>query len=154
MYNSDMGSLLGVLLSFGIGLILVCLAVAVVQIVAMWKVFEKSGEAGWKYLIPVYNMYLMYKLIWGNGWYFLLCFIPLCNLVIGVATSFKMAKAYGKETAFGFGLLFLNIVFVCILAFDKKISYVGPQEGSNKKLAIVGGVLGVLYFLIQFIAAL
>lgn len=36
----------------------VWLVVAVVAIVAMWKIFTKAGEAGWKSIIPIYNIYI------------------------------------------------------------------------------------------------
>ena len=32
------------------------LAVAVLGVVAMWKIFEKAGEPGWAAIIPFYNL--------------------------------------------------------------------------------------------------
>ena len=34
---------------------LISLAIAVVSIIGMWKMFTKAGEEGWKSIIPVYN---------------------------------------------------------------------------------------------------
>ena len=39
---------------------------------------------------------------------------------------FRMAKSFGKGVGFGFGLLFLNTIFMLILAFGKA-QYVGPK---------------------------
>lgn len=39
---------------------------------------------------------------------------------------FKLAKAFGKGTGFGFGLLFLNTIFILILGFGDA-EYIGPQ---------------------------
>lgn len=40
----------------------VYLAVAVLGIVAMWKIFEKAGEPGWAAIIPFYNLYVLFKI--------------------------------------------------------------------------------------------
>jgi hypothetical protein len=41
---------------------------------------------------------------------------------------FDLAKVFGKSTGFGFGLLFLSVIFMAILAFgDAK--YLGPIAG-------------------------
>ena len=51
--------------------------------------------------------------------------MPIVNIVVGIMVNFKLAKAFGKGTGFGFGLLFLNTIFILILGFgDTK--YVGP----------------------------
>lgn len=104
------------------------LAVAVLGIVAMWKIFEKAGEPGWAAIIPFYNVYVLFKITWGNGWKFLFLLIPIANLVFAIITMVKLAKAFGKSGGFAVGLIFLSIIFYCILAFDSS-TYLGvPQE--------------------------
>lgn len=99
----------------------------VLLVIAFWKMFEKAGEEGWKSIIPLYNTYILYKLTWGNGWFFLLNFIPCVNVVVSIITCFKTAKAYGKGIGFGFGLLFLYNIFLLILGFGSA-EYVGPDQ--------------------------
>jgi hypothetical protein len=104
------------------------LAVAVLGIVAMWKIFEKAGEPGWAAIIPFYNVYVLFKITWGNGWKFLFLLIPIANLVFAIITMVKLAKAFGKSGGFAVGLIFLSIIFYCILAFDSS-TYLGvPQD--------------------------
>lgn len=55
---------------------IISLAVMVLAVVALWKMFEKAGEPGWAALIPFYNAYVLFKISWGNGWFFLLSVIP------------------------------------------------------------------------------
>lgn len=100
------------------------LAIAVLAIVAMWKIFEKAGEPGWAAIIPFYNLYVLFKITWGSGWKFLLMLIPIANLVIAIITMVKLAKAFGKSGGFAVGLIFLSIIFYCILAFDDSM-YLG-----------------------------
>lgn len=98
----------------------------VVVIVALWKIFTKAGEEGWKAIIPFYNMYTEYKLFWGNGWLFLLTIIPLVNIVVGIILWNKMSKAFGHGVGFTLGLIFLPYIFLPILGFNGD-EYLGPQ---------------------------
>ena len=101
------------------------LAVLVLTIIARWKIYTKAGKPGWASLRPFYTQYCLYDIAWGTGWLFLLGFVPIVNIVVGIMVNFKLAKAFGKGTGFGFGLLFLNTIFILILGFgDTK--YVGP----------------------------
>ena len=105
----------------------VYLAIAVLGIVAMWKIFEKAGEPGWAAIIPFYNLYVLFKITWGNGWKFLFLLIPIANVVFLIITMVKLAKAFGKSGGFAVGLIFLSIIFYCILAFGDA-QYVGVPE--------------------------
>lgn len=103
-----------------------CLAIGILTLIAWWKLFVKAGKPGWAAIVPFYNMYCMYDITFGNGWLFLLTFVPCVNIVFGIMMLFKLAKAYGQGVGFGFGLLFLNTIFVLILGFGKS-EYIGAQ---------------------------
>ena len=111
------------------GMTILSLALAVLGIVAMWKIFEKAGEPGWAAIIPFYNLYVLFKITWGNGWKFLLLLIPIANIVFAIITMVKLAKAFGKSGGFAVGLIFLSIIFYCILAFDQS-EYLGVPEAA------------------------
>lgn len=104
-------------------------AIAILAIVALWKIFEKAGEPGWAAIIPFYNVYVLFKITWGSGWKFLLLLIPIANIVIGIITMVKLAKAFGKSGGFAVGLIFLSVIFYCILAFDSS-TYIGVPDGN------------------------
>ncbi len=36
----------------------------ILLVIADWRIFTKAGEPGWKSIIPVYNTYVMYKIVW------------------------------------------------------------------------------------------
>lgn len=112
--------------SFGIGYMIVILAIAIVTLVGMWKVYEKAGKPGWAAIVPFYNLYCLFDMSFGNGWLFLLTFVPCVNFVMAIMCYFKLAKAFGKGVGFGFGLLFLNAIFMLILGFGDA-EYIGPQ---------------------------
>ncbi len=89
----------------------------VLFVIAMWRIFEKAGEAGWKAIIPIWNTYILYKITWGNGIYFLLLLIPIANIVVSIVTSYKLAVAFGHKVAFALGLIFFPWIFSLILGF-------------------------------------
>lgn len=103
---------------------IIILAICVVMIVANWKLFTKAGEPGWAAIIPFYSNYVLFKIAFGNGWLFLLCLVPIVNVVINIMLFFKLSKAFGHGVGFGLGLLFLSPIFLLILAFGSS-EYVG-----------------------------
>ncbi|NJL03481.1 MAG: signal peptidase I [Chloroflexaceae bacterium] len=94
-------------------------------VVGQWKLFEKAGEAGWKALIPIYNFFILLKIVGRPGWWLLLLLIPLVNLVILFLISNDTAKSFGKGIAYAFGLFLLGIIFYPLLGFSDA-KYVGP----------------------------
>lgn len=119
-YTDAMSS--GQLATYGV----VSLIVAVLSIIATWRIFTKAGESGWKSIIPFLNLYTLVKIADGNGVKFLLFLIPIVNVIYGIMLNVRLAKAFGKGTGFAVGLIFLNTLFVLILGFGDA-QYVGPQ---------------------------
>ncbi|MDE5863199.1 MAG: hypothetical protein K2H34_02510 [Lachnospiraceae bacterium] len=97
--------------------LIVLLVVMVLAIVACWKIYTKAGEPGWASLVPFYSNYVLFKIVFGNGWLFLLLLVPVVNGIISIILLFKLAKVFGHGVGFGFGLLFLAPIFLLILAF-------------------------------------
>lgn len=93
------------------------LVIAVIMIVANWKVFTKAGKPGWASIIPLYNMYVMFEIAGMNGWMFLLTFVPIANIIIQIMLYLNLAKKFGKSTGFAIGLILLNPIFLLMLAF-------------------------------------
>lgn len=108
------------------GSIVFSLVVFVLSIVAYWRIFEKAGEAGWKSIIPIYDVYILFKIAWGKGWMFLLLLIPVVNIVIYIMMLYKLNKAFDKGVGFFILLLLLPNIGYLILAFDGS-EYMGPQ---------------------------
>jgi hypothetical protein len=114
------------LLAMGGTMMLVFLALAVVFLIGVWKVFEKAGQPGWAALIPIYNAYILLKIAGRPGWWLLLFLIPLVNLVIAFVVAIDIAKAFGQSTVFGVVLLFLlGGIGYLVLGFGD-YRYVGP----------------------------
>ena len=108
-------------------MMIVCLLVAVVSIVAMWKLYTKAGKPGWAALIPFYNIWVLYEIVCNRGTAMFRLLIPFYNIYWAIKTDIELAHAYGQSTGFGVGLIFLGPIFECILAFGNA-RYVGPQN--------------------------
>ena len=106
---------------------IISLALSLIMIAALWIIFTKAGEKGWKSIIPIYSTYILFKIVYGSGWRFLLLLIPIVNIIIAIMYDFDMAKSFGKGAGFGLGLLFLSPIFLLILAFGSA-EYVGTKN--------------------------
>ena len=101
----------------GIGMAVVWLAIVVLMIAALWKVFEKAGEPGWAAIVTIYNFYILLKIAGRPGWWLLLYLIPFVNFIISIIVSIDVAKRFGKGTGFALGLVLLPFIFYPMLAW-------------------------------------
>ena len=118
----------------------VCIAIAVVQIIARWKMFVKAGQPGWKAIIPVYNLVVLCQIVGINPWWIAIAFGPLLLAwipVLGalfyifaivamtyfeILLAVSITNAFGKDTnKTGWALFYFVAPFVCdlILGFGK-----------------------------------
>ena len=104
------------------------LLIALVVIVAMWKVFTKAGQPGWASIIPIYNLYIWCKIVGRQWWWILLMLIPFVNFIVCIILCIDLAKSFGKGVGFGIGLALLGIIFFPILGFGSA-QYQGPAAG-------------------------
>jgi hypothetical protein len=97
--------------------LIISLLIALLMIVAMWKVFTKAGQPGWASIIPIYNLYIWCKIVGRPWWWIILMLIPFVNIIVGIILCIDMAKSFGKGAGFGIGLALLGIIFWPILGF-------------------------------------
>ena len=123
------------------------LFLTLLMLFVMWRIFTKAGEKGWKCLIPIYNVYILWRIGWNTEKFWtvfagsLIVFVLagilsafgetgrmlIALLVIGwsaytIYCTFKMAiimaHRFGKSSAFGvLGLVIFSVIGFPILAF-------------------------------------
>ena len=125
LFDSSLSSLSESSLTILSIIAIVSLAIFILQIVAKWKIFDKAGERGWAALVPFYSTYVLYKITWENGLFFLLSYIPCLNVIVTVMTNMKLSAVFGKNDGFAIGLSLLGFIFYPVLAFDSA-EYDGP----------------------------
>ncbi len=116
----------------GIGIIggIIYLAILILMIASMWKIFEKAGKPGWAAIVPIYNLIVILEIVNKPIWWIVLFIIPIVNIIVAIIVYVELAKAFGKSAGFGVGLVFLGIVFFPILAFGDA-QYQGTLAGEK-----------------------
>lgn len=122
-YNAadSVNGLIGGMLIFVAIMWLICLAVSILMLVSMWKIFKKAGKPGWASLVPIYNIYTMCQIADKQWWYILLLCVPIANIYAMFVIYDGIAKKLGKTSAFAIGMMFLPMIFFPILAFSKDV---------------------------------
>ena len=96
---------------------LVELALGVLMIAGMWKVFTKAGKPGWAAIIPIYNIIVLLQVAGRPIWWIILYLIPIVNIIFAILVTVDIAKRFGKGGGFAVGMLFLPFIFYPILGF-------------------------------------
>lgn len=99
-------------------ILIIQLAVVVLTIMGMWKVFAKAGEPGWAAIVPIYNLIVLVKIAGKPMWWVVLWFIPCVNFVAAVICGLGVAKNFGKAEGYGIGLGLLPFIFYPMLGFS------------------------------------
>ena len=131
--------------AFGI-LIVVYIVVIVFEIAALWQVFVKAGQPGWAAIIPIYNIYILLKVIGRPGWWLLLFLIGIVpfvgwivDLVLGIIIGQDLAKSFSKSTGFGVGLWLLSFIFIPILGWGRRSTPARPPAVHRRHLVLRAG---------------
>lgn len=61
----------------------------ILLIVAWWKIFEKAGEKGWKAIIPIYNIYIMFKIVNMKNWFWWSIIVSFCTSLTCALNGFN-----------------------------------------------------------------
>jgi hypothetical protein len=106
--------------------------VVIIQIAAMWKVFEKAGKPGWAAIVPIYNVIVILDIAGKPWWWILLCLIPFVNIVVLIIVYISLARNFGKGVGFALGLIFLSFIFFPILAWGD--AQYQPTQGTARPI--------------------
>ena len=103
------GAVLGTVLTFTI-------LFYIIIVIATWRIFKKAGEPGWKSLIPIYNYYIMYKIVNLKGvfWLMLLAGIVLGLIMSGDGTAATLYMNDAEMAAFDWGAHPVSVVSLFI----------------------------------------
>jgi len=108
-----------------IGVILY-LAIVVLMIIAMWKIFTKAGKPGWAILIPIYNIIVMLEIVGKPTWWIIIILlVPFVNIIFLIWVINLLSLSFGKEVGFTIGMLLLPFIFIPVLGFGSA-EYKGP----------------------------
>lgn len=106
---------------FWIFMALTAIIFAIVNIVAFWRIFEKAGIAGWKSIIPVYNLLNILDIAGKPRYWLLFLLIPGLHLFIPVWIIILLGQRFQQSDLFIMGLFLFGFIFIPILAFGDAV---------------------------------
>ena len=113
-----------ILTGMHIFILVIAIVIGILTILAHWKIFTKAGEKGWKAIIPIYNTIILFKIIGISPWLVLVYLVGMIPVIGSFITfgftiyvMYKLSMSFGKSGGFTVGLVFLNTIFLMILAF-------------------------------------
>lgn len=104
--------------SMGLGVYIGMLVMFITSIVPTWVIFTKAGKPGWASVIPIYNIFVEFEIIWGRKTSALRLLIPFYNIYWMIRSIVELGNRFDKGGGFKVGLVFLTNIFMIILAFD------------------------------------
>ncbi|MEK6248787.1 MAG: DUF5684 domain-containing protein [Planctomycetales bacterium] len=105
-------------------------AILIFVIAGMWKTFSKAGHPGIACIVPIWNIIVLCQIAGKPIWWFLLLFIPIVGLIVGIILAIAVAENFGKGVGFGLGLAILGFIFYPILGFGSA-QYLGVKPGAT-----------------------
>ena len=132
--------------AFAVGIVCFSTIIYIIEVIGIFKSFEKMGLEGWKAIIPFYNAYLYGEKVWTanyglfvwvvyavnilvisriaqtggfiGGLFGIIGFVATVIFVVGRARfCYWTSKSFGYEIPFAVGLFFLPFVFHLIIGF-------------------------------------
>ena len=92
-----------------------CLTMLLV-LISWFRIFSKAGQAGWKALVPFFNMFIFTKIVKKPIWWIVIYLVIPVGYIL---SALQLSKLFGKNLIFSIGLIFLPMVFFPLLAFGK-----------------------------------
>ncbi|OHA88285.1 MAG: hypothetical protein A2653_00830 [Candidatus Zambryskibacteria bacterium RIFCSPHIGHO2_01_FULL_43_25] len=122
--------------AFGFFIALLGLAVVILYIIGLMRIYRKANKPQWAAIIPIYNTFVLLQIIRAPIWWMIIFLLPLLQLfvtlpsiitaviniiaiIFGIVITYKLAKVFGKGIGFTIGLILLPPIFYMILGFGK-----------------------------------
>ena len=114
------GAVVGMTLAFAV-------VFYIVTVIATWKIFKKAGEPGWKCLIPIYNYYIMYKIVGMKNWFWWMLVITICASIMFAVDGYNpYVMTEAQIASFDYGthpMTLIATIILCVVAIYVSIIY-------------------------------
>lgn len=92
--------------------------------------FIKADKPWWGALIPFYSQYLMFEIVFGKGYLFLLTFIPIVGQIMMLILFYRLGKVFNKNSIL---TLIFTVFSIPFISFSSTTSYNGVIYISRSK---------------------
>jgi len=98
--------------------------VQIIHFLGTWKLYKKAGKPMWAAAIPIYNAFILTKIINRPWWWVILLFIPIVNLMMFPAFWVETVRSFGKEkTSHLFLVVFTLGFYIFYLNYIEDVKY-------------------------------
>lgn len=105
------------------------LIVQVVHFAGTWKLYEAAGRKRWEAAIPVYNAIVLMKIINRPGWWTILLFVPIVNLIMFPVVWVETIRSFGKNSTTDTILALVTLGFYTYyINYTQKLEYVTDRS--------------------------
>lgn len=139
MYEAQSGADAGM----GMWGLLIIVGIYAYFAITMAKMACKTGQSqnAWWAWVPILNTFLLFKMAGKPMWWFLLCLIPLVNIVVFAMLWMEVAKRCGQAPVWGVMVLipFINFIALGIMAFsasDNRMAPMAPGEQPRQPMNV------------------
>ena len=101
----------------------VLIVMVVLLIVEEWRIFTKSGEKGWKCVVPFLRSYKLCEISMGHGLLFLLGFLPVLGSWFKMIVRGYTATRFGGKWWLSILCAFVPVVGLGIVAFSDAFQF-------------------------------
>lgn len=142
--------------------ILFILLIQVIHFLGTWKLYTKAGRQAWEAAVPIYNAIVLMKIINRPGWWVILLFIPIINLLMFPVIWVETIRSFGRNSLIDTWLVILTLGFyIYYVNYSLEVDHVKdrslhPKSGigewvSSIVFAIVAATLVHTYFIQPYV---
>ncbi len=142
--------------------ILFILLIQVIHFLGTWKLYVKAGRQAWEAAVPIYNAIVLMKIINRPGWWVILLFIPIINLLMFPVIWVETIRSFGRNSLLDTWLVILTLGFyIYYVNYKVEVEYIKdrslhPKSGlgewvSSIVFAIVAATLVHTYFIQPYV---
>ena len=128
--------------------ILFVLAIQIIHFLGTWRLYKAAGYKGWYAAIPIYNAFILMKIIKRPSWWVLLLFIPTVNLIVFGAIWIETLRSFGKNTIKDtfLGLASFGL-YIYTINYSNKPSHI-PNRDLRSKTGIGETLSSILFAIV------
>lgn len=143
------------------GIIIFILIVQVVHFLGTWKLYKKAGRQPWEAAIPVYNAYVLLKILRRPWWWIFFLFIPVVQLLMFPVFWVETVKSFGHDSrkdsilavvTLGFYIYYINYFSTNQYAGDRELKPKSKAEETIGSIvfAVIAATIVHTYFMQPF----
>lgn len=131
----------------GIQWIIFILIIQIIHFLGTWKLYIKAGRKAWEAAVPVYNAYVLMKIINRPWWWILLLFLPIINLLMFPVVWVETLRSFGRKSTLDTWLVILTLGFyLYYINYTQEVAYI--ENRSLKPATATGEWVSSIVFAI------